>query len=320
MRLVSALVLSFLLLTGCDRLAQLAKQAEVVQKQGEELKVIDGKIDNLEKHLNDLQLNYDGIKSHCNELEQKLFELQSKHYEDMGTLLYKHSLLESMINRNKSITIDATSKGFQRLDTDLGPFLISVDGVTPYLNGHKLNLRIGNPSMCNFAGFTLKAKWGGAFNQNGEVTYADWEKSLKSKEENFTERLEPGAWNKIEIVLAPAKPEQLEYIEIQMEVNHVLLTSGGHLGMEPHIPALLEWMVLDFNAKYRITFYEHLDFAISFAEKYPDTIVIFCDYSENVNRTLMNKGIAHARELVERRKDKFGYKWLKIEENIQLLK
>jgi hypothetical protein len=229
MRLVSALILSFLLLNGCDRLTQIAQQPEIIQKQGEELKVMDGKIENLEKHLNDLQLNYDGIKSHCNELEHNLSELQSQHHNDMETLLWKYSLLESMINKHKSITIDATSKGFQRLDTDLGSFLVAIDGLTPYLNGHKLNLDIGNPSLSEFNGFILKVQWGKAFNPNGKVTYADWKESLKSKEVRFTEHLKPGHWNKIDLALAPAKLDQLEYIEIEMEVNHVLLTSDREL-------------------------------------------------------------------------------------------
>jgi len=227
MRLASTLVLSFLLLNGCDRLTQLAQQSEVIQNQGKELKVMDGKIENLEKRLNDLQLNYDGIKSHCNELEQNLFALQSQHHKDMETLLWKYSLIESTFNKHKSIMVDATHKGVQRLDTDLGSFLVSVDGVTPDFNGHKLNLDIGNPSMAEFNGFTLKAQWGKAFDPNGKVTYADWKESLKSKEVKFTEHLKPGHWNKIDLALAPAKPEQLKYIEIEMEVNYVMLTSEG---------------------------------------------------------------------------------------------
>jgi hypothetical protein len=43
----------------------------------------------------------------------------------------------------------------------------------------------------------------------------------------FTEHLKPGHWNKIDLALAPAKPEQLKYIEIEMEVNYVMLTSEG---------------------------------------------------------------------------------------------
>ena len=188
---------------------------------------MNGKIQNLEKRLNDFQLNYDGIKSHCNELERNLSELQSQHRKDMETLLWKYTWLESIINRFKSITIDMNYKGFQRLDTDLGSFLVSVDGITPYLNGYKLNIAIGNPSMVEFNGFTLKMQWGKAFDPNGKVTSADWKESLKSKEVKFTEHLKPGHWNKIDLALAPAKPEQLKYIEIEMEVNHVLLTSEG---------------------------------------------------------------------------------------------
>ncbi len=59
---ISALVLGLLLLNGCDRLTQLAHQPEIVQKQGEELNTIDGKIDNLEKRLSDFRSDYDEIK------------------------------------------------------------------------------------------------------------------------------------------------------------------------------------------------------------------------------------------------------------------
>ncbi|MGO9018384.1 MAG: hypothetical protein ACLQVJ_08545 [Syntrophobacteraceae bacterium] len=229
MRLVSALILSFLLLNGCDRLTQLAQQSEIIQKQGEELKAIDDKIDNLEKRLSDLQLNYDEIKSHCNELEQNLFDLQSQHDKEIIDLQSKYNWMDVQMNVNKSIILNATSKGFQKLDTDLGCFLVSVQGITPYLNGHKLNLNIGNPSTSEFAGFTLKTKWGEAFNPKGNVTYADWKKSLKSKEETFTEHLKAGHWNKIDLVLAPAKPEHLEYIEIEMEVNQVMLINDREL-------------------------------------------------------------------------------------------
>ena len=131
--------------------------------------------------------------------------------------------------------------------------------------------------------------------------------------------MKPGHWNKIDLVLVPAKPEQLEYIEIEMEVNQILLTSGGHLGMESYTPTLLEWIVLDFNANYRVDFSAYSDYEIGFIAKYPDTIVIFCSYPENVNRALMNKNIAHVRKLIERYRDKLGYKWLKLEEDIQLL-
>jgi hypothetical protein len=162
-------------------------------------------------------------------MELNLSALQSQHDKDISDLLVKYSWIEFKMDINKSVTFTATSNGFQKLDTELGSFLISVQGIIPYLNGHKLTLNIGNPSMSEFAGFTLKTKWGEAFNPKGKIIYADWAKSLKSKEEKFTEHLKPGRWNKIDLVLAPAKPEQLEYIEIEMEVNEVVLTSDREL-------------------------------------------------------------------------------------------
>ncbi len=141
--------------------------------------------------------------------------------------MLQNDMIQAMKNKSKSITLNAASKGFQRLDTELGPLLVSIESITPYRDGHKLRLNIGNPWMCKFAGFTLKAKWGEAFKAKGKATYADWKKSLKSKEEKFTEILEPGHWNETDIVLDPSKREQLEHIEIEIAVDEVRLISAA---------------------------------------------------------------------------------------------
>lgn len=229
MSFVCAVILSFLLLNGCDRLTQIAQQPEVVQKQGEKLKVIEGQIENLGKRLSDFQTDYDALKSRYDEQEQTVSNLRTQYDTEINkindALVIENDMIQAMMKRSKPVIFDSTSKGFQRLDTDLGPLLISIQKISPYQDGHKLRLYIGNPWMCKFAGFTLKAKWGEAFKPKGKVTSADWRKSLRSKDEKFTEILEPGHWNKIDIVFAPSKSEQLEHIEIELELNQVLLTS-----------------------------------------------------------------------------------------------
>jgi outer membrane murein-binding lipoprotein Lpp len=53
-------------------------------------------------------------------------------------------------NIHRTVFLDATAKGFERIDTDTGSFFISVEDVQPYLDGYKLRLKIGNPSSATF--------------------------------------------------------------------------------------------------------------------------------------------------------------------------
>jgi hypothetical protein len=171
--------------------------------------------------------------------------------------------------------------------------------------------------MSEFAGFTLSVSWGKAFNSNGEITYEDWNKSLKSKEEKFTEHLKPGHWNTIDFVLAPAKADELEYITIGMNVDEIVLASDRESpGMALYNPCVLEWNVMDLNASFSFRDLSNGSFEIGYVAKYPDTVIILCSYLSNVNRVIMNQSLASARKLIERRKEKLGYKWLKIEEQL----
>ena len=53
--------------------------------------------------------------------------------------------------------------------------------------------------------------------------YEAWEKTLKEKEETMTNELRPGTWNKVTVILAPAKQEDLAYVEFSMTVEQVKL-------------------------------------------------------------------------------------------------
>ncbi len=52
------------------------------------------------------------------------------------------------------------SKSYSYISTDKGVFLFAVDGVEPFLDGHKILLRIGNPMNMTFSGFKLKVRYG----------------------------------------------------------------------------------------------------------------------------------------------------------------
>jgi hypothetical protein len=46
---------------------------------------------------------------------------------------------------------------------------------------------------------------------------------LKKKEETMTNELRPGTWNKVTVMPAPAKQEDLAYVEFSMTVEQVKL-------------------------------------------------------------------------------------------------
>jgi hypothetical protein len=120
-------------------------------------------------------------------------------------------LLTARTESRRLVMLDAVSKGFQRIDSDTGSFLVSCEDVTPYLDGYKIRLRIGNLSSATYNGFKLTVKWGRAMPTT--VDQADGgTNSLKEKEMSFTEDLRPGAWNSVEVVLSPAKPDQLKFL------------------------------------------------------------------------------------------------------------
>lgn len=135
------------------------------------------------------------------------------------------------ILKNKSVEINAVTPGYESIETNSGRFLIACDNVQPYLDGQKLQLRIGNLNLATYSGFKLKAKWGPkapkflaqTHDKNFGLRWDQWKRSLREKEIELTADLKPGAWNAVEIVLAPAKSDELGYIELSMTTDKVML-------------------------------------------------------------------------------------------------
>ena len=91
------------------------------------------------------------------------------------------SLRQANIDEQYAV-INPLSRDYKIWRTDNGIFYVSCDGAEPYPNGHKLKLRIGNPSNASFNGFKIKCEYGlkepdypsieksGCWRQNGSPT------------------------------------------------------------------------------------------------------------------------------------------------------
>jgi hypothetical protein len=125
--------------------------------------------------------------------------------------------------RNKIVVLDPASKSYGRIDTDNGFFLVSCQDVQPYLDGYKVTLHVGNPLGVRFVGFKITAQWGPRYTvaANDDGSWGRWRAGLKATDFSFTDTLEVGRWNEVELVLAQTTANQVGHIQVSLETNVV---------------------------------------------------------------------------------------------------
>lgn len=120
--------------------------------------------------------------------------------------------------------MDATSKEYQVIYTVHGPYTISVDEARQYLDGYKLRLKIGNLTSAIATNVKLIVSWGPSPgdsdfpNTPGEV-----HKAFKTNEYNLSEVLMPGAFNAVDVVISPAKANELKMMTMKIVAGGVRL-------------------------------------------------------------------------------------------------
>ena len=130
-------------------------------------------------------------------------------------------------SRYKSAVLDPGEKGFARLDTSVGAFAIVLDDVTPYADGVRVRLNVGNLTTATVNGGTFQVKWGprepSSDAQDYLTKYDEWSKSLREKTVDFQEDLRSGTWNAVTLALPGVSPARLGYLELSMETNKISL-------------------------------------------------------------------------------------------------
>jgi outer membrane murein-binding lipoprotein Lpp len=154
-------------------------------------------------------------------LKSKLDELGAQ----ILTLQTDVLVLQGGVNPYETAEFDPSSPGgYSRIDTIGGTFLVSIKNVAPYVDGFRITCNFGNPSSVTFKGFKLKAKWGPRrdFKVKG-FSFSKWRTSLREKELSLTDSLQPGAWNPVTFVLAPAKADEFGYLELSINTDTISL-------------------------------------------------------------------------------------------------
>ena len=151
----------------------------------------------------------------------------ARHQASISNLAVQYFWLSLNQSDNSEIVLNANEQsGFVRINSTSGFFLISVKDVQPYLDGYKLMLNVGNPLSATYKNLKLNVAWGKKFdpnNLNQTNSYQTWTNQLQHKELSMPEDLLPGSWNKIALILSPAKADELSYISLKMDTETVSL-------------------------------------------------------------------------------------------------
>ena len=104
-------------------------------------------------------------------------------------------------------------------------FLVSVEDASPYLDGYRVILNIGNPAYASYKGFELHAKWNSSYDWSKweEASFRKWQTTMRNKDESYTDSLEAGKWNKVALLLPSTTGAQLGYFTLSMETNVIAL-------------------------------------------------------------------------------------------------
>jgi hypothetical protein len=101
---------------------------------------------------------------------------------------------------------DPNQKAYTTVDTQNGKFLIECEYLEPYSNGYKLHLQVGNPNLMVFKDAKVGFLYGSGKTAQSSIDV-----------------MNPGSWTQTEIVLSPAKPEDLDTLSVGITTDRVEL-------------------------------------------------------------------------------------------------
>ena len=170
------------------------------------------------------QARIEKLQEQIEDLRKEITALKSS-LGDLGGRVFKIELSQ---NPNENVSFDLTSRNFQRVDTSTSTFLVAIREASPYLDGYRVVLDIGNPSFATYTNFKVKIKWNrkyeGKYTAASYVEWKEWNKATREKEVTFPDPpLKPGSWNRVEVLLPSTKDDELAYFVLSMDTPTISL-------------------------------------------------------------------------------------------------
>jgi len=145
-------------------------------------------------------------------LQRKINSLES----DMAVLRFQMSFLE-----DGDASVSTEENAYSTAKTTFGSFPVIADKVEPYLDGYKVHLQVGNMTTASFNGAKVTVKWGAPFNSKSPD---EFKKKQRSKEVDLTTTFFPGSYGGFDVILSPAKPEEIKTLYVALSFNQLSLS------------------------------------------------------------------------------------------------
>lgn len=161
-------------------------------------------------------------------------QLHDYHADRINSLESKVMRLELNVNRQtnryKAAEFDPSEETYQRIDSDVASFAVSLSNLQAYGDGSRITVKVGNPNAATFNNVKLNVKYGPRWPDSSDPKFsekaAEVEKQVRSKEITLTKNIVAGSWNPNPIVLPGIKPEVLGFLEISIITDTVFLNQN----------------------------------------------------------------------------------------------
>jgi hypothetical protein len=160
-----------------------------------------------------------GQKAEMDALKKKVAGLEAQ-------VKYLTTVTRRLDHKSATFELPRSVGNYSRVDSGSVDLLVLVEDVTPYLDGYKLTLQIGNPTSALLTNARLDVSWGNKLSPNS--TDADFKKYLETfRQSEFPVNgdLKPGMWTRTEIILSPASRDSFGEVSIGINVPAVVLSA-----------------------------------------------------------------------------------------------
>ena len=193
------------------------------------------------RFFSDLALLRD-LRAQIQALDATRQQLEAKVEECTSQLSYLESQVEDVDSRLSAIELErenygvatfdpAATEGFQRLDSSIASFAVSIRDVKPLADGVSVILDIGNLTSATVNGVSVKVKWGprSPTFQKGQPpgTFSkqlnQWKAALRETTVEITKDLKPATWNRVTLKLPKTPPAEFGHLELSLDASKISL-------------------------------------------------------------------------------------------------
>ena len=139
---------------------------------------------------------------------------------DIVKLAERLSSLESarLMQSDTAYLDPAGGSGYQYIQTNVTPVLLSFVESSPIGDGTKIRLQVGNLSNATLSGLGLTVRYNKRMPATG-AGVEEWNRTLMSTDASDPKDIPAGSWANVDISLPGIKPDELGYLAVKVNLD-----------------------------------------------------------------------------------------------------